>query len=77
MDDRLINWTNLSFREEGVTILGQYLIDINVRRDSPYPADSDFQDMVVRVDQIPEPASFAVLGAGLLALGLIRRRKAV
>ena len=46
--------------------------------DSAYPtADSDFQDMVVRVDQIPEPASFAVLGAGLLALGLIRRRKAV
>ena len=45
--------------------------------DSAYPGDSDFQDMVVRVDQIPEPASVAVLGAGLLALGLIRRRKAV
>ena len=39
--------------------------------------DADFQDMVVRVDQIPEPASVAVFGAGLLALGLIRRRKAV
>ena len=45
--------------------------------DSAYPGDSDFQDMVVRVDQIPEPASVAVFGAGLLALGLIRRRKAV
>ena len=46
--------------------------------DSAYPTtDSDFQDMVVRVDQIPEPASVAVFGAGLLALGLIRRRKAV
>jgi len=44
--------------------------------DSAYPGDKDFQDMVVRVDQIPEPASFAVLGAGLIALGLIRRRKA-
>ena len=46
--------------------------------DSAYPTtDSDFQDMVVRVDQIPEPASVAVFGAGLLALGLIRRRKTV
>ena len=45
--------------------------------DSAYPGDKDFQDMVVRVDQIPEPASVAVFGAGLLALGLIRRRKAV
>ncbi len=45
--------------------------------DSAYPtADSDFQDMVVRVDQIPEPASSVLLGAGLIALGLIRRRKA-
>ena len=45
--------------------------------DSAYPGDSDFQDMVVRVDQIPEPASVAAFGAGLLALGLIRRRKTV
>ena len=45
--------------------------------DSAYPGDKDFQDMVVRVDQIPEPASVAVFGAGLLALGLIRRRKTV
>lgn len=38
--------------------------------------DSDFDDLVLRVDatSVPEPATLAVLGAGLLFLGVIRRR---
>lgn len=44
------------------------------------PDDDDFDDMVVRLDvaaasEVPEPASLGVLGVGLLAGVLLRRRR--
>ena len=45
--------------------------------DGATSTDQDYQDLVVQVSEIPEPGTMALLGAGLLALGLIRRRKAV
>jgi hypothetical protein len=46
--------------------------------DSPFPGDDDFQDLAVSVRElpIPEPATLAILGTGMAALGVIRRRKA-
>lgn len=37
--------------------------------------DADFQDLVVQVTEVPEPASFAVLGVGLLGLGIAWSRR--
>ena len=45
--------------------------------DGASSGDHDYQDLVVQVSEIPEPGTMAAFGAGLLALGLIRRRKAV
>jgi hypothetical protein len=36
---------------------------------------TDYQDLVVRVNYIPEPATFVLLGAGLAGLGIVRRRR--
>jgi hypothetical protein len=33
-------------------------------------ADRDFQDMIVRIDAVPEPATLLLIGSGLLALGV-------
>lgn len=37
--------------------------------------DTDFQDLVVRVDQIPEPATLGLMITGLLGLARIRGRR--
>ena len=36
---------------------------------------ADYQDMVIKISQVPEPASMGLMGLGLLGLGMLRRRK--
>ena len=43
--------------------------------DGASTGDKDFQDLVVQVTEVPEPASFAVLGVGLLGLGIAWSRR--
>lgn len=43
--------------------------------DAAYPNDADFQDQVVRVTATPEPGTMLLLGAGLIAVATVVRRK--
>ena len=43
--------------------------------DGAYPADHDFQDLVVTVAVTPEPGTMALLGAGLIGVAMFARRR--
>jgi hypothetical protein len=45
--------------------------------DTPAPtSDFDYNDMIINVQAVPEPASIALMAGGIGVLGVIRRRRA-